>query len=258
MEINLGMGVYFLVIAAGFFAGFINSLAGSGSLITLPILIFLGLPANIANGTNRVAILLQNVVGVGSFHHQKVLEIKRSKWLLIPATVGALAGAQIAVKLDERLMRLSIAVVMILMLFVIVMKPQSWLKGKQHNAESKPGLMEMVLFFFIGVYGGFIQAGVGIFLLAGLVLGAGYDLVRANAIKLLIVLVFTPFALFVFLVNGQVNWHYGLILALGNMAGALVGTRAAVKGGAEFVRWVLIGVVALSSVKLLADVFASF
>ncbi|MBD3298512.1 MAG: TSUP family transporter, partial [candidate division Zixibacteria bacterium] len=106
-------------------------------------------------------------------------------------------------------------------------------------------------FFLIGIYGGFIQAGVGIFLLAGLVLSAGYDVVRANAVKLLIVLVFTPFALAVFLFNDQVNWTVGLVLAIGNMLGAFVATRMAVKRGAGFVRILLILVVIVSAVEFL-------
>jgi uncharacterized membrane protein YfcA len=109
----------------------------------------------------------------------------------------------------------------------------------------------MLIFFAIGVYGGFIQAGVGIFLLAGLVLGAGYDLVKANAVKVLIVLCFTVSALAVFLINRQVVWSTGLILAVGNMLGAWVASRMAVERGAAFVRWVLIAVVAVSGAKLL-------
>jgi uncharacterized membrane protein YfcA len=114
--------------------------------------------------------------------------------------------------------------------------------------------MQLVIFFFIGIYGGFIQAGVGIFLLAGLVLVSGYDLVRANAVKLLIVLCYTVFALIVFILNDQVRWFVGLILAIGNMLGAWIASRMAVKRGAGFVRWILIAVVAVSAVLLLGNI----
>jgi uncharacterized membrane protein YfcA len=244
-----------LVVLAGVAAGFINMMAGSGSLITLPVLIFAGLPANVANGTNRIAILLQNIVGVRGFHREKVLDFNRGRWLLVPTVLGALVGAQIAVELDEKMMRLSIAFVMIVMLFVILIKPNQWLHGHPERAKSKPAFHEIMVFFFVGVYGGFIQAGVGIFLLSALVLGAGYDLVRANAVKLLIVLIFTPFALFIFIVNHQVHWEMGLILAMGNMAGAWLGTRVAVKGGAALVRWVLMAVILASVSKLVWDIF---
>ncbi len=243
--------LYLAVIAAGFAAGFINTLAGSGSLITLPLLIFMGLPANVANGTNRVGVLLQNVVGVGSFHRQKVLDWRGGLILSAPAVVGSIIGAQIAVNLDETMMRRTIGVLMIVMLVTILVEPKRWLEGRPEAMHQRPGWVQLLIFFAIGVYGGFIQAGVGIFLLAGLVLGAGYDLVWANAVKVLIVLCFTLSALVVFQANSQVQWAIGLILAVGNMLGAWVAARMAVERGAPFVRWLLIVVVIASAAQLL-------
>jgi uncharacterized protein len=242
--------IYLAVIGAGFIAGFINTLAGSGSLVTLPLLIFIGLPANVANGTNRVGVLLQSLVGVGSFYRQRVLDLRGGLALVTPAIVGAVVGAQIAVNLNETVMRRTIGALMVAMLVVILVRPRRWLEGRPEAAR-RPGWKQWLTFFAIGVYGGFIQAGVGIFLLAGLVLGAGYDLVRANAVKVLIVLGFTIFALAVFVLNRQVEWQIGLILAVGNMLGAWVGARTAVKRGAVFVRWLLIAVVAVSAAQLL-------
>ncbi|MBU1318912.1 MAG: sulfite exporter TauE/SafE family protein [candidate division Zixibacteria bacterium] len=239
--------LYIAVVAAGFIAGFINTLAGSGSLITLPLLIFLGLPANVANGTNRVAILLQNVVSVSSFRRQKVLDIRRGLILAAPAVIGAIIGAQIAVILDEEMMRKAIGLLMVVMLSVMIVRPKRWLVGRPESAVGRLSWIQILTFFGIGAYGGFIQAGVGIFLLAGLVLSAGYDLVRANAVKVLIVFCFTPLALVVFLINGQVDWSVGLILAVGNMSGAWVAARMAVKRGAAFVRWLLMAVVIISA-----------
>ena len=202
---------YPLILAAGFAAGAINTIAGSGSLLTLPLLIFLGLPAGLANGTNRVAILLQNVVGVSSYRQQGVLDGRGGLWLSLPAIVGALLGAQIAVDLDEALLRRTIGVIMVIMLLVVLLKPQRWLQGQQQRLEGAPGPLAWAVFFVIGLYGGFIQAGVGVFLLAGLVLVVGYDVVRANAVKVLIVLFFTVFALAVFVRNQQVDWAIGLM-----------------------------------------------
>lgn len=246
--------LYPAVIAAGFLAGFINTLAGSGSLITLPLLIFVGLPAPIANGTNRVAVLLQNVVGVSGFHQQKILDVRGAMILGIPAFFGSIIGAQIAVNLDEALMRKAIGIVMIIMLVVILFRPKKWMHGDLQMMAKVPNAWKLILFFFIGIYGGFIQAGVGIFLLAGLVLGVGYDLVRANAVKVGIVLVFTIAALGVFLRNGQVNLYIGLVLAVGNMFGAWTATRFAVERGAIWVRRILIAVVIISAASLL-DLF---
>ncbi len=242
---------YPLLLAAGFIAGFVNTLAGSGSLVTLPALIFLGLPPTVANGTNRLAILMQNVVAVSRFRDFGVLEIRKSGWLAIPAVIGAVLGARLAVDLDEELMRRVIGALFLLLLPVIAFRPQRWLVGR-HVERADPGWAVWVGLFFVGVYGGFIQAGVGVFLLVCLVLGAGYDLVRANAIKVLIVLCFTVFALIVFIRHDQVSWLPGLILGVGNMAGAWWATRLATERGAEFVRWFLCAVVALSGVALLA------
>ena len=250
--------LYPAVIAAGFLAGFINTLAGSGSLVTLPLLIFIGLPANVANGTNRIAILLQNVVGVSSFRQQKILDFRRGLMLAAPAVIGSIIGAQIAVNLDEEAMRRVIGALMVVMLVVIIVRPKRWLEGRPEALKPRASWIQLVIFFGIGIYGGFIQAGVGIFLLAGLVLGAGYDLVRANAVKVLIILCYTAFALIVFAVNGQVELSVGLVLAVGNMSGAWVASRMAVKRGAGFVRWLLIAVVIVSAFMLLGlfDVIA--
>ncbi|MDH5506749.1 MAG: sulfite exporter TauE/SafE family protein [Anaerolineae bacterium] len=243
--------LYPLIIISGFIAGFINTLAGSGSLVTLPVLIFLGLPANIANGTNRVAIIFQNIIGASGFHHNKLLDTKGAIYLGIPAIIGSLIGAQIAVQINETILRAVIGWLMLAMLFVILLRPKRWLHGKLEFLKSRPNWLTNLIFFLIGIYGGFIQAGVGIFLLAGLVLGVGYDLVRANAVKVGIVLLLTFAALFVFVINQQVNWGIGFILAIGNMVGAWTGTRVAAEKGAAWVRRLLIIIVAVSGANLL-------
>jgi uncharacterized membrane protein YfcA len=110
--------------------------------------------------------------------------------------------------------------------------------------------LQIIIFFLIGMYGGFIQVGVGYFLLAGIVLSAGYELVKANAIKSLINLLFTPLAILVFSFGDQIHWQYGLVMAVGNLVGALLATRMAVKKGAGFVRWVIIAVILLTTAHL--------
>ncbi|MFQ5528197.1 MAG: sulfite exporter TauE/SafE family protein [Thermoanaerobaculia bacterium] len=239
-----------MLLVAGFIAGFVNTLAGSGSLVTLPALIFLGLPPTVANGTNRLAILMQNVVAVSRFRDFGVLDVRRSGMLAVPAIAGAILGARLAVDLDEELLRRVIGAVFLLLLPVIVFRPERWLVGRRSEATGH-GPAVWAGLFFVGVYGGFIQAGVGMFLLVTLVLGAGYDLVRANAIKVLIVLCFTVFALAVFLMHDQVAWLPGITLGLGNMAGAWWATRLATERGVEFVRWFVLAVVAASGVLLL-------
>ena len=242
---------YPLIVAAGTLSGFINTLAGSGSLVTLPLLISLGLPPTVANGTNRVAIIFQNIVGTSSFYQRKMLDLRGVLWLGIPAVFGSVIGAQIAVTLDEAIMKQVIGVVMVAMLIVILVRPNRWLRGELEDIRGHFNWKQVVIFFLIGIYGGFIQAGVGVFLLAGLVLGVGYDLVRANAVKLGIALFFTVFALGIFMANGKVDWVIGLVLSLGNMLGAWLGARVAIQKGAVWVRRLLIAVVAVSAANLL-------
>lgn len=236
-----------ILIVSGLLVGFINTLAGGGSIISLSILMFLGLPASVANGTNRVAIFIQNIAAVGSFKQQKVLDHKKGFWLAIPATLGGILGAYIAVDLQEEIIEKAIAIVMLIMMFVILYKPQRWLKGKEYLQKKKVSVWQIILFFVIGIYGGFLHMGVGYALLAGIVLGAGYDLVKANAIKVFIILIWSPVILAVFIYYGDVNYAYGLILSIGNVTGALIASRLAVKQGAAFVRWVIIAVIILTA-----------
>ncbi len=243
--------IYALVVLTGLISGFINTLAGSGSLLTLPLLIFLGLPANVANGTNRIAIILQSVVAVEGFKRKKVFEWREGLWLTVPATVGSFLGAIMAVNINEQVMNRVIGALMVVMLVILIYKPEKWIKEHAATSTFKPGILSIIIFFAIGFYGGFIQAGVGFFLLAGLVLNAGFDIVKANAIKVLIVLVYTTIALGVFIFNKQVDYTLGFILGAGSMIGAWLATRLAIKQGANFVRWFVIVVVLAFSVKLL-------
>ncbi|MBU0764496.1 MAG: sulfite exporter TauE/SafE family protein, partial [Bacteroidetes bacterium] len=258
-----------IAIGIGFCAGFINTLAGGGSLLTLPLLMFMGLPANVANGTNRIALIAQNIIATASFRQQKVLDFRQGFFLALPAIIGSVIGAQIAVNLDEDMMKKTIGGLLIVMFFIIIYKPDRWLKSHKRTtnegikdiktaplpcpghasglmallnniARHRRKIIQVIIFFCIGLYGGFIQAGVGFFLLAALVLGAGIDLVRANAVKLLIVLIYNIFAFAVFIFNDQVDWILGLIVAAGNMAGAFVGSRVAVSWGPKFVRIILL------------------
>lgn len=243
--------LYPILIVTGILVGFINTLAGSGSLISLPLLIYLGLPANVANGTNRVAILLQSMVGAGSFRKQKVIEYREGIWLSVPAVIGSVLGAMLAVDLNELMMKRVIGILMIVMFFLIIFKPDAWIKGHAGKLREKPTFWQIIIFFAIGLYGGFIQAGVGFFLLAGLVMGAGMNLIKANAFKNLIVALYTPFALIIFIINNQVNWIIGLTLAAGNMIGAYLAAKIAIKQGAKFIRWILLVVLLLASLDLL-------
>lgn len=238
------------IVATGFVAGFINTVAGSGSLLTLPLLISIGLPPNVANATNRVAILLQNVVGVSSFKQKKVLNLKTDYRLAIPAIIGSIPGAVFAVKISGDVLEKTIGVLLVVMFFLIITKPDKWVKDQAGAISKKPTPVQYVIFFLIGMYGGFIQAGVGFFLLGGLVLSAGYDLVKANAVKVFIVLAYTFVALLIFMYKDLVDYKAGLILAAGNMLGAWAGARFAVKRGPQYIRYFLLLAILAAAIKL--------
>lgn len=256
--IELTWYIVLMIIGAGFLAGFINTLAGSGSLITVPLLMFLGLPATVANGTNRVMIFFTNIVGVTSFRQQEVFKLKDNIWLTVPAIVGAVIGAKIAVDINEEIMTKIIGGLMVFLLITIIYKPNKWLI--ERSAEKKKFVLwQYIVMFFVGLYGGFIQIGVGVFLLSGLVLSVGYDLVKANAVKLFIIMVYTAFALGIFIYNDQVNFTAGLLLSVGSMVGSFIASRIAVSWGVKFVRIILMIVVIVAAIKFLGifDYFMS-
>jgi len=229
-----------ILIVAGIFVGFINTLAGGGSVISLSVFMFMGLSPTIANGTNRITIAMQTLTAVASFKQQKVLEHKKAIILSIPALIGSFIGALIAVDINDIIFERVFAGVMIVMLFFILFKPQKYLYGREEILKKKINIWQILIFFFIGIYGGFIQVGMGYFLLAGIVLGAGFDLVKANAVKVFIALSIVLVALTIFLINSQVQWIPGLIMGAGSIVGALIASRLAVKKGINFVRYVII------------------
>lgn len=239
-----------LLIAAGLLAGFINTVAGSGSLLTLPLFMAFGLPAPVANGSNRIGILLQSLVGVLSFKKKNLLDKTAVLKIALPSVAGSIAGAMIATDINEKSMKTSIGILLLVMFFLILLKPNRWLKGHEGSPPMKIWI-QMIIFFFVGLYGGFIQAGVGFFLLAALVLASGYDLVRANALKVLMVLLYTPFSLVIFIMNHQVDYILGSIVAAGSMGGAWIGASLSVKWGPSAVRYILLGTLIIASVKLL-------
>lgn len=250
------LDIYFLpvitlLITAGFMVGFVNTLAGSGTVISYSLFMFLGLSAPFANGTIRLGVIMQTLSASLNFKRQGILEIRRGLLLALPTVLGSVLGAQIAVNINTDVFELVIGFVMLIMGVFIFFKPQRWLKGVKGLQKKRVGIKSIFLFFLIGIYGGFIHIGVGIFLLAALVLQCGYDLVKANALKVFIVFFYSPFALLVYMLNGQVCYNMGLIAAVGNVLGGVVASQFALSWGASFVRWLLILIILLFSFHML-------
>lgn len=240
-----------LLILLGLLSGFINIFAGGGSMLVVPFLIFLGLPANVANATNRVAILLQNIVSTSTFKQKKILNFKTDYKLLIPVCLGSIIGAFTAIDIQENILKKIIGGLLIVLFFMILLNPDSWIKTNIKQAKAKNPILRFLIFSGIGFYGGFIQIGVGFFMLAGLVLGCGFDLLKANALKVFLILSYTTITLIIFSHHGLIDWQTGLILSCGNMAGAWIGTRLSVKWGVRYIRYILLISLIIVALKLL-------
>lgn len=237
-----------LLAAAGLTAGFMNVMAGGGSLLTMPALIFLGLPPAAANGTNRVAILLQNVSAVGSFRQRGFSDFKRSLGLAACTVPGAVVGAVAAVEVDPVLFKRILAGVMVVAL-VLILRGR---RGDQGAGSAHP-VWAHIAAVFAGVYGGFIQAGVGFVLMAILHRLLRLDLVRVNMHKVFIVGVYTVPALLVFVLEGEVSWVAGLVLAAGNSLGGWIGAQVTISRGERAVRVVFVVAVLAMAARLVTS-----
>jgi hypothetical protein len=227
------LGYVFLVLV-GIAAGAVNTLAGGGSLLSLPLLILLGLPAALANATNRVGILAQNVGALVGFWHYGVRDLGRLGWGAVPAAAGAAVGTWLALGVGEVAFRRLVALLVLGIAFGSLWNPPR--HRRPRGTLPVPALVAG--FFAVGVYGGFVQAGVG-FLILALAARGGLDLVRGNAVKALCVLVFTWVALGIFAWHAKVDWPAGLALAGGNLVGGPIGAHLAVLKGQAWVRSVV-------------------
>ena len=239
-----------LLFGTGIAAGFLNTVAFGGSLLALPVLIFLGLPTAVANGTNRIAIFCQNFSAIMGFRRKGVSDFGYSILLAIPAVIGAVIGATIAVDIKDAVFNLILAVVMITMLVLTLINPTERLRDRIESKDTRSKIIAMVVFFFIGIYGGFIQAGVGLLVITALRLLTGIDLVRTNAIKVFVIFFYTVVALGIFIIKDKVNWYLGPTLAIGNACGAWLGSHWAVEKGDKWIKVVLIVAVLAFAIRL--------
>lgn len=238
-----------LLFAVGIVAGWINVLAGGGSLLSIPAMVFLGLPGPVANGTNRIGIIAQNIASVWGFFRKGYSDFKLSATLSVCACVGAVFGAMMGVSLDgvwfERTLALIMAAVLLLMMTGAGQKPVA--------PEDKPKNLVAghILFVVIGVWAGFIQIGVGFLMMPVLNRMMGIDLVRTNMHKVFIALMFSIVSLIVFMSQVKIEWMLGVALALGNAVGGWLGANSAIGGGEKLIRRVFLLAVAGMAVKLL-------
>lgn len=219
-----------LLVVGGFFAGGINAVAGGGSTLTVPLLVLAGVPGNAANGSNRIGILTSTAAAAASFSRLGVKGFAHTGPVIVPVVLGSLVGSTAISQLTDGAFETLFGLLMIPLIILAIRKPSARVDG-----PTWPRWLTVVVFFGIGIYGGAIQAGVGLVMLAALT-RAGYDLVTANHIKVLVNLVVTAVALPVFILNGQIRWIPALVLAAGFTAGGWFGAHFAVRGGEKWIR----------------------
>lgn len=247
-----GLFEILLLFGVGIITSFINVMAGGGSTITLPVLIFLGLDSSVANGTNRIGLLSQNFFGILSFRKENVSQLKLSVKLSLFTLPGAIIGAFYATKIDDALFQKILGVVMIGIVFTMLI-PNSKDFIREKISTKLPWAIYPAM-FALGFYGGFIQVGIGFLLMLSLHHILHLSLLYVNLHKVFIVMIYTIPALIVFIITDNVNWFYGLSLASGTAVGAWWSAKLAVKKGEKIIKGVLIVAILIMSYKLFYNI----
>jgi uncharacterized membrane protein YfcA len=241
---------YVLITAVGFVAAFVNTIGGGGSLFTVPILTFLGMPITFANATSRVAILSQNIFAVGGFASKKVqLPVRYSVLLGFTALIGGFIGSKLASTINDELFTKLFVVVMILTVVMVIIDPFKN-KSSQPLLDMRRQLIGAFVFFFIGIYGGFVQAGIGFLVIGALSFINHLDLVRINYIKVFVAVVYTCVSVVVFALEDKIIWETGLVLAIGHGLGGWYASRWSVKAGEVWIKRIIIASVIAMAIKL--------
>lgn len=246
--------IWILLSLLGFASGIANALAGGGSLLTLPALLSLGMPAGTANGTIRIALLLQNVAATATFQAHGKSSWPMVKRLAVPFLGASLLGAKAAVMLDDSLLRVVFGLLLLFWGGFLIGKPKSFLTAK-HERLIRPA-PAMLSIAAIGFYCGFATVGVGFPILALLIHGYGIGPIHSNAVKLALVLLSVALTLPVFVSAGQVAWVEGTAIGVGSMVGGVAGARWQVKKGASVVRYAIVVMVFVSALSILAQELA--
>ncbi len=238
------------LLLAGLVSGFINVVAGGGSLITLPVLVFIGLPTYQANATNRLGIIIQGITSVAGFRSKGVSAWPFDLYLGITASLGAIVGARVSIDIPDDIFNRIIALIMILVVITIIVQ-------RKPNYEIRPERMTLpykiaahVAFFFIGIYGGFIQAGSGYLIIAALTMINRFSLTKTNSAKMMIALVYTLSAIGVFILNDAIHWIYAIVLSVGNGIGAWFSARWSVAIGDVWIKRIMVIMVIALAIKL--------
>jgi len=221
--------LFIIGLVGGALAGGMNTMAGFGSIITLSILMeLMGLPANVANGTNRMSIVFASALGAYTFHKNGKLDLIKGKWYFIFMFLGAMLGIYLALIVSNEQFKVIFKFFIIFLFFILLLNPKKLLREVSEDYQM-PLYISAPVFFALGIYGGFIQMGTGIFFLAAIVMLGRYNLVEGNGLKLFAVTAYTIIALFLFWMEGLVDWSAGLAITIGQIIGTMSTARFASK-----------------------------
>lgn len=243
-----------ILIISGIMVGFINTLAGGGTVISISLFMFLGLPPVVANGTNRIPIIFQTITAVILYQKKKLIDWGKGIRLSIPIILGNITGAFLAGSLPNKIFSYIFAGIVVLFGVSMFFNPSKWLKENKALQVKPVTIIQYVTYYFLGIYAGFVHVGIGYFYLGMLVLVSGYDIVKANVLKIVFVMCSVPFSLMVFAAQGHVDWGAGLVHSIGNIIGASIGVNFAIKKGGNFVRYIILALVLLVVLQLLGIV----
>ena len=241
---------YPFLVVVGFFVSIINTMAGGASIITLPILIFLGLPSNVANGTNRIALMMTAFSANMGFKSKGISTYPFSAYTGLFALFGSVIGAHIAVDINDEIFNKILSFIMILVILIIIFKPRIVNANLAVRLTGKHLKLSCLVFFFVGLYGGFINAGIGFVIMLFLHFYNRLNLIRVNATKVVIVLVYTIGAFLTFLFNDLVNIPYGICLGIGTLIGGWNASRFSVDKGEGVVKIFLVISAIIIAIKL--------
>ena len=225
--------IIILLVVSGIVVGIVNTLAGGGSVITMTMFMALGLPITVANGTNRIAVLLQNLTATVTFLRKRMLNIRHGLALSVPVIVGNIAGSLVATHINETVFKICFGVILLVILLYLVFDNRIKIR-EGHNIDIKP--LHYLWFLLIGFYGGYIYVGIGYLILAITLWSMRMDIVTANVIKNFVIFVATPFSLAIFILNGQVDYMFGLWHGAGNIVGSFLASHYMVGWGKGFIK----------------------
>lgn len=240
-----------VLISVGAFVGFVNTVAGMATVISYALFMAMGMPINIANATSRVGVMLQFSTNSIIYRKEGLLDVGLATKVGIPVALGAFLGAEMAAVFPAYIMEIATGILLPIIVLLLLIDKDKVVKRFDIHCSPQMTFWKYLLFFILGIYGGFTHAGIGILVILSSFFFLGQDLTHSNAIKQLTTVIYTPVALLIFIIHGQINWPVALIYAVGNVIGGVVASKVAIRWGDKFLKAIVIIVVIVTSFYLL-------